>query len=155
MTNLLKLSEIMKFGVVLMIFISAILLNSAIPEARTLKLEREIEHIRQKEYSGELCMQYALIVTKEGWFTCYKCADEKLYMYIGEVWKYGKTCSDLCGRYPNGLPQPFLTFQPQFYGTEKECLILEKQKIQAYPTLPESMNRDIKLIRPPGNKIDR
>jgi hypothetical protein len=138
-----------------MLFISTMLFNSAITEVRTLKLEREIEHISQKEYSGELCMQYALIVSIEGWFSSYKCADEKLYIYIGKVWKYVKTCSDLSGRYPKGLPLPFLTFQPQFYGTKKECLIMEKLKIQAYPTLQECWKREIKLLRPPGNKIDR
>jgi len=145
----------MKFGMILMLFFGVIALNSSIPVARTSKLDREIEQFRQKEYSGELCMQYALIISKEGWFTCYKCTDEKLYMYIGEVWKYGKTCSDLSGRYPNGLPMPFLTFQPQFYGTEKECLIMEKQKIQAYQALPECLIREIKLLWHPGNKIDR
>jgi len=46
-------------------------------------------------------------------------------------------------------------FQPQFYGTEKECLIIEKLKIQAYQTLLECLKREIKLLRPPGNKIDR
>lgn len=97
----------------------------------------------------------ALVVSKEGWFPCYNCPETKIYMYVGEVWKYGKTCLAEKGRYPSGLPHPFLAFQAQFYGTEKECLIAEKEKIYAYPSLPECAKRDVKLLRPPGNKIDR
>jgi len=43
----------------------------------------------------------------------------------------------------------------QIQGTEKECLIAEKEKIYNYPNLPECLKRNFVLIRPAGNKIDR
>ncbi len=70
-------------------------------------------------------------------------------------WKYGKTCNTGQGRYPGGFPASNLVFQAQFYGSEKQCLIAEKEKIYGYAVLPENLKREIKLLRPPGNKTDR
>lgn len=155
MTNVINLLGIKKTVILLLIVSALAVMSVAIPVSRVLKRDKEIERIKEKEYRFDLCMQYALVVTKEGWFPCYNCPEGKIYMYVGEVWKYGKTCLDEAGRYPGGLPRPFLTFKPQYYGTEKDCLIMEKEKIYAYPTLPECLKRSIKLLRPPGNKIDR
>jgi hypothetical protein len=155
MTNLLKLSDFRKFVMVLFVFTSLFALHYSLSEERILKRDREIERIKEKEADCKSCMQYALIVSKDGWFPCYRCSKSLIYMHIGETWKYGKTCLDLSVRYPDGLPLPNLIFQPQFYGTEQECLIVEKQKIYAYLTLPECLKRNVKLLRPPGNKIDR
>jgi len=43
----------------------------------------------------------------------------------------------------------------QFKGVKWRCLIEEINKIIDYPDLPEARKREIKLIRPPGNKQDR
>jgi len=155
MTNIINLFGIKKTIILLFIVSALAVVSIAIPINRILKRDKEIERINEKDYRLKACMQYALVVTKDGWFTCYNCAEGKIYMHIGEVWKYGKTCFYETGRYPSGLPHPFLTFQPQYYGTEKDCLIIEKEKIYVYPTLPECLKRSIKLLRPPGNKIDR
>lgn len=155
MTNIANFLATRKTFAFLLVFLAVALLTISIPLRRTLKKDKEIERIKEKDYRFEQCIQYALIVTQEGWFPCYQCPAGQIYMYAGEVWKYGKTCRGKAGRYPNGLPQPHLAFQPQFYGNEKDCLIMEKQKIYAYPALPECSKREIKLLRPPGNKIDR
>jgi len=68
-----------------------------------------------------------------------------LIFYNIENIKYGK----------GTLTNNNLFFDIQFKGTEKECLLMEKEKIYAYPSLPECKIRNIVLIRPPGNKIDR
>ncbi len=70
------------------------------------------------------------------------------------MWKYGKTCIGEDRRYRD-LRKVNLVFVREYRGTEKECLIREKELIYAYPLLPECRIREIKLIRPPGNKIDR
>jgi hypothetical protein len=155
MTNILKLSNFWKFVVVLFVLSSGLTLHYSLSEERLLKRDKEIDRIRAKDQDFKKCMQYALVVAKEGWFSCYQGNQKQIYMYIGEIWKYGKTCLDLSDRYPDGLPDPFLVFQPQFYGSEQECLIEEKEKIYAYSSLPECLKRQIKLLRPPGNKIDR
>ena len=143
----------------ILIFVSAvfvtILMCYAIPKERILKRDREISRIKTKTDVKFNCIQYALIVRKEGFYPCYNSITETIYMYVGEVWKYGKTCNGENGRYPGGLPYKYLRFTPQFIGTENECLILEKEKIYSYPSLPECRKRNIILLRPPGNKIDR
>jgi hypothetical protein len=126
-----------------------------LPKERVLKRDKEIEHILSKEYENDFCVQYALVATEEGYFPCYSCAGCQIYLYPGEIWKYGKTCKGESGRYPNGFPVPNLKFVIQFEGTESACLVEEKRKIYAYEYLPECQKRNIKLLRPPGNKIDR
>ncbi len=123
---------------------------------RAAKKALEIERIIDKTYPNEYCEQYALIAIKDGWFPCYNCGvAESIYLYKGEVWKYGKTCLGESERYKSGLPTENLRFVQQFKGSEKECLIMEKEKIYNYPNLPECIKRNIFLHRPPGNKIDR
>lgn len=155
MTNIVNFFATRKTIIILFLAVAVTLLTVSIPLSRTLKRDREIDRIKEKDYEINNCMQYALVVTKEGWFPCYHCPEGQIYMYVGEIWKYGKTCFEEAGRYPNGLPHPYLTFQPQFYGSETDCLIMEKEKIYAYPALPECLKRERKLLRPPGNKIDR
>jgi len=135
--------------------VSSLVILWCIPKERVLKRDKEIDDILRKTFPSDYCMQYALIVTKAGWFPCYECATGQIYLQVGNVWKYGKTCKDECGRYPKGLPYKDLFFQPQFFGTEQASLVAEKEKIYAYPALPECQIRAIKLLRPPGNKIDR
>jgi len=151
-----KLINFLQTRQIILLFVCAtVVLCVAIPVSRVLKRDFEIDHILHKDYQNEYCMQYALIVAKDGLFPCHDCLNATIYLHVGEIWKYGKTCNGISGRYPQGLPFKDLIFQPQFYGTEQACLVEEKNKIYAYPALPECQNRTIKLLRPPGNKIDR
>ena len=136
------------------VFVTILIFNIITTE-RILKRDREISRIETKTNVKDNCIQYALIVRKEGFYPCYKCPTNTIYMYVGEVWKYGKTCIGQTGRYPQGMPYKYMRFTPQFIGSENDCLIMEKRKIYAYPMLPECLKRNIKLLRPPGNKIDR
>jgi len=121
---------------------------------RAAKKAREIERIESHSFQYQNCVQYALVAAKDAWFPCYHCVDS-IYLLKGEVWKYGKTCFGENVRYSKGLPARFLIYEVEFEGTEKECLIMEKEKIYNYPNLPECLKRNIVLIRPAGNKIDR
>ena len=138
----------------ILFFVIASLLIT-IPVARVLKRDKEIARIKTKTVTHTYCVQYALIATAEGYYPCYNCLEGTIYLHIGEVWKYGKTCNGESGRYPSGLPYKNLTFLPEFYGNNVMCLVQEKMKIYSYPLLPECQQREIKLVRPPGNKIDR
>ena len=123
---------------------------------RLAKRTKEIERIESHRYNKPNCEQYALVASKNGWYPCYKCGTKKrIYLYKGEIWKYGKTCNGQDGRYSNGLPEFELDYIIQFSGNEGECLIEEKNKIYNYPNLPECKKRDFVLTRPAGNKIDR
>jgi len=133
----------------------------SLPIAREGKMTIEIEKIRTRDYTKQLCVQYALVATIDGFYPCYSSlTSSTIYLKEGEIWKYGKTCNGEEGRYPNGLPFKNLQFIVQFFGTEEQCLIVEKQKIYNYFLLPDNIERAKKngtqiLIRPPGNKIDR
>jgi len=123
---------------------------------RAAKKAHEIERIESHSFQYKNCEQYTLVATEDGWFPCFNCGTaDSIYLYEDEVWKYGKTCFGEQGRYPNGLPVKNLRYEMQIQGTEKECLIAEKEKIYNYPNLPECQKRNIFLIRPAGNKIDR
>lgn len=127
-----------------------------LPQKRASKKAKEIDRIENRTTDKEYCEQYALVAAKNGWFVCFnwdKCT--KIYLQAGEVWKYGKTCNGQQKRYSMGLPFKNLRYVQQFIGTEKECLIQEKHKIYNYPNLPECQKRNVFLLRPPGNKIDR
>ncbi|MFN8257699.1 MAG: hypothetical protein U0W24_18535 [Bacteroidales bacterium] len=154
MTKVSNLIVIMK-AIALFLVIPLVYTFFFLSDERTLKRDREIESIISKDYQNEFCVQYALVATEEGNYVCYGCPDGEIYLYPGEIWKYGKTCKGQTGRYPSGFPVPNLKFVIQFEGTESMCLAEEKRKIYAYPALPECQKRNIKLIRPPGNKIDR
>ena len=123
---------------------------------RAAKKAREIERIESHSFKYQNCVQYALVALKDGWFPCYNCGvAETIYLKEGEVWKYGKTCLGEIGRYKNQLPYSNLVFEIEFEGSEKQCLIMEKEKIYNYPNLPECQKRSFILLRPAGNKIDR
>ena len=147
----------------LIIFVSLLLLSvflyQVLPVERTHKMTKEIERIRTKTDDEKLCVQYALVAVKDGFYPCYKCKTARIFLKRGEVWKYGKTCIGKDKRYSD-LDERNLTFIREFKGTEKQCLIIEKQKIYNYAILPENLKRakekgTAPLLRPPGNKIDR
>ncbi len=125
-------------------------------DIRIKKKAKEVERIESKTYEKTNCEQYALVATENGWFLCFKCGGrDSIFLYEGEVWKYGKTCNGQDGRYSSGLPFKKLRYRIQHEGNEGECLIAEKDKIYNYPNLPECKKRDFVLLRPPGNKIDK
>jgi len=129
-----------------------------ITKEREAKKTKEIERILNKSFNDKTCEQYALVASVSGYYPCYQTECENLIIWLnaGEVWKYGKTCNGEDGRYLSSyLMEMKLFYRQQFVGNEKECLIIEKQKIYSYPNLPECLIRKIILLRPPGNKIDR
>ena len=88
-----------------------------------------------------------------------KVATDSIWLEEGEVWRYGKTCITEIGRYPGKiyyqdakwkLTLRNIVYDPEFIGSETECLVKEKEKIYNYPLLPECLKRKRKLIRPAG-----
>lgn len=114
------------------------------------KLDRELDEF-------DNAVQYALFATVDGYYPCYTCPDGSvtIFLYEGEVWRYGSTRKGKEGRYPNeNYGASNLFYAEQFWGNEMECRKMEKVKIYKYPLLPEALKRGIKLLRPPGNKND-
>jgi hypothetical protein len=118
-----------------------------------MKLIAEIEGIKRKERTGEFCERYALVALLAGFYP--SLHGEPVFLYEGEVWKFGKTCLGEKKRYSDGFPHHNLKFQRQFIGTEAQCLLVEKVKIYSYASSPENQKRKNKLTLPPGNKIYR
>ena len=122
----------------------------ALSPKRQAKLDRELEEIDD-------AVQYALIATVDGNYPCLSCPFglKTVYLYKGNVWKYGTTRKDESERYPGGnYGANNLAFLPMFFGTYSECLKQEKTLIYNYPLLPEARAREVILARPPGNKYD-
>lgn len=116
--------------------------------ARQEKFAKELKELQEGE-------QYVLFALRYGKYPCYNCPDSStITLFPREVWKYGMTTKGQSGRYPNGLPAPFLYYDVQFTGTIQDCLIEEKRKIYQYALRPENLKRKTPIIRPPGNKQD-
>ncbi len=116
---------------------------------RQKKLEKSLRELEEAE-------QYALIIDVPGYYPCFSCKDSVLiFLYTGEIWRYGSTVKQENGRYRNSLRGKNMTYQTQFVGNIFECKKQELLKIYNYPVLPENLKRKIPLIRPPGNKIDQ
>jgi hypothetical protein len=114
------------------------------------KLNKELEEI-------ENAIQYSLRASIDGYFPCHTCPDSTrtIYLYKGQVWRYGSTRKEENERYPGGnYGASNIVFVPEFRGTIAECLRMEKIKIYNYPLLPEARAREFLLAIPPGNKID-
>ncbi len=123
------------------------------------KLHKELARILEKTDLIRPCVQYALVVTKNGYFPSYNSGGV-IFLKEDEVWKYGKTIHREEIRYSGGLPAKNLRFLPEFAGTEIQCLVMEKIKIYGYLTHPENIKRakitkTPPLLRPPGNRIDK
>jgi len=142
----------------------ATLAISLISETRLAKMTNQILKIKI-ENSFPVCEQYVLKARNAQDFPCHECPNGRIFLNYGEVWRYG--FAGMGGekkRYPNGvfyregkwkLTKDHLDYETQLEGTRPECLIEEITKIIHYPELPEAQIREIKLIRPPGNKQDR
>ncbi|TAD97989.1 MAG: hypothetical protein EAZ97_11565 [Bacteroidetes bacterium] len=101
--------------------------------------------------------QYVLIAEVNGWYPCATCVGaDSVFLFKGEVWKYGVTINGEKGRY-NGAKNPLnndLEYIVQFRGNIETCLKLERIQIATYPLLPENLKRIVKLGRPPFNPIN-
>lgn len=117
-------------------------------KTRKAKFEKELNKLNEAE-------QYALEARQNGWYQCFSCSDTNfIFLLSSEIWKYGVTINGENGRYGKVLPVPSLQYVVQFKGSLQECLEEEKRKIYNYAILPENLNRQKPLIRPPGNKRD-
>lgn len=124
--------------------------NKVLAPHRQKKLDKELEEI-------DNALQYVLIARRNGFFPCFTCPDGsgRIYLYKGEVWKYGSTRKGEKGRYPNqNYGTKNVQFVVEFTGTLSECIKMEKIKIYNYPLLPEAEKRAFILAIPPGNSYD-
>jgi len=78
----------------------------------------------------------------------------KIYLYIGEVWKYGVSKNGVKRYNLWWYKDKNVIYVTQFKGNIGECMKKELEKIYAYPILPQNIKREIPLPRPPGNKVD-
>jgi hypothetical protein len=122
--------------------------NFQLSPQRQQELEKRLKRIKRAS-------QYVLRAVNDGYYPCYNCRhDSRIFLYKGEVWKYGVTYAER--RYRNSwLERMNLIYQTEYRGTVEECLIQEANKIYNYAILPENVKRATPLIRPPGNKVDR
>lgn len=126
------------------------------PSGEAQPAKKDLERLAKELEEFDNCEQYVLLAGRDGKYHCYNCPGiDSIYLYTGEVWKYGYTCKGEKGRYPAGPEDPRLLYFKQFSGTLGECAKQEKTKIFYYPTLPENLKRLRPLKRPPGNKIRR
>lgn len=122
--------------------------------------EVQISAQREKQLKQRLkrlnhAEQYVLLAKVDGWYPCYSCeTSDSIYLFAGEVWRYGVTIRGEKGRYGHTLKDKRLLYIVEVYGNVSECLEAEAIKIYTYPKLPENLKRTIPLIRPPGNKVD-
>ncbi|MEM0993013.1 MAG: hypothetical protein AAF847_12890 [Bacteroidota bacterium] len=122
--------------------------NIRISEERQAKMERELEEYENAE-------QYVLRAGRDAFYPCLSDkARKRIFLFKGEVWKYGVTTKKQEGRYARGLPAENLVYLVQFRGNIHECLVEEKRKIYQYSVLPENLKRTTPLLRPPGNQRD-
>lgn len=129
--------------------------------------EKRLELITKilREHFTPVCEQYALVARKSGYYPCFECETRQIFLEERHIWRYGFAGEGgEKARYPTGtyykddvwhLTRQELEYTPQFRGVKWRCLIEEINKIIDYPDLPEARAREIKLIRPPGNKQDR
>jgi len=129
--------------------------------------QKKIEAIAKilREHFTPVCEQYALVTLQSGEYPCFECESGKISLKRDEVWRYGFAGEGgESKRYPSKiyyqdgtwkLTKQELYYETQLRGYRWRCLIEEVIKIIDYPDLPEARAREIKLIRPPGNKQDR
>jgi hypothetical protein len=117
---------------------------------RKAALEKDLEKLENAE-------QYVLKASINGFYPCLSCLNplDSIFLKKGEVYRYGVTTNGEKGRYRNSLKSKSLIYEPQFLGNYLDCLKQEKIKIYYYPTLPECLARETKLLRPAGNPQDR
>lgn len=124
--------------------------NVQLSPQRQKEMNERIERVRYAE-------QYKLFAVADGYYPCYNCGkDTVIFLFKGEVWKYGVTFQGSGKRYSQAwLQRMGLAYAVEYEGSVEECLVQEAQKIYSYATLLENLKRVNPLIRPPGNKVDR
>jgi hypothetical protein len=117
--------------------------------------EQRQEELKKRKTKIDNAEQYALVAASNGLYPCFNCRDKQhIFLYIGEVWKYGVSKNG-SKRYSKSWYQSSnLTYITQFKGLYSECFKRELEKIYQYPILLENLKREEKLPRPPGNKED-
>lgn len=141
------------FIVAMLTFADVIVWVEGVPQLhpkRLAKLQKEEKEIDNAE-------QYALLAKSSGFYPCFMCSTGEVYLFKGNVWKYGVTRKGQRGRYSQVFVSgKKLDYLVQFEGHYAQCLIEEKRKIYHYPLLPENLIRpdSVRLIYPPGNKQD-
>ena len=117
-------------------------------ESRQTQMEQRLERLRS-------CEQYVLIAKTSAFYPCYHCGkDTSIFLFAGEVWKYGITIQGAKGRYRSWVTTMGLRYRVQYRGSVQACLRQETLKIYQYALLPENLKRAVPLMRPPGNKVD-
>jgi len=159
-----KPSKFRRRGFIILIVTIILIPTYQISKERLEKYQENVKKIILEHYFPN-CEQYVLRTNYSGFFPCFGCKSGKIWLNAGEVWRYG--IAGIGGeeaRYPGKnyykdgvwfLNFKDLTYTKEVVGTHAECLLAEQQKIFSYPALPEAVRREIKLIRPPGNKQDR
>ncbi len=116
---------------------------------------KRLEKLKEDTSVVNKCHQYSLFATKNGWYPCYTCDTSFVFLFRGEIWRYGKHCPKDKPRYSDDwLKSMKLKYMTEFKGDLLECTKMEKQKIYTYPLLPENLKRKNPLGHPPGNKND-
>lgn len=98
--------------------------------------------------------QYVLVANRSDWYPCLTCPNKKIYLFSGQIWKYGVTRKQVIGRYGRrNLVEQGLRYIIEFEGNYALCLLEEKRKLYQYPLLPENLARpdSSRLVYPPGN----
>jgi hypothetical protein len=122
--------------------------NVNLSPARQAQMQQRLKRLKR-------CEQYVLRAKFSGFYPCYNCgADTTIFLYAGEVWKYGITIQGETGRYRHWTTTLGLRYRVQYRGSIQACLRQEALKIYQYALLPENIKRAVPLIRPPGNKAD-
>lgn len=118
--------------------------------------KKRLEKLHKDSIKFEKAQQYVLYAAQTGWYECFSCRDTThIYLYAGEVWKYGYTINGAEIRYSQEMRKKF-TYFAQFIGDVKQCMFEERKRIVAYPLLPENLKRSVekRLGRPPANPKD-
>jgi len=110
------------------------------------KMVSEIENIIAKN-KQPLGVQYALVATHSGNYTCFKCPGGTMYLNVNEVWKYGETTKPMDRYSTTYLTTNKVRKVDEFPGKQWEIKVMEKFKIYGYFFVNGHL--------PPGNKIFR
>ncbi|TGX80588.1 hypothetical protein E5358_12515 [Palleniella muris] len=110
-----------------------------------MKRDKEIEGIRNRIFKPNQGFTYALVATKDGYYTDVRKG--RTYLHTGDVWKYGET-TNYKNRYNNEMYRNNnLHMLELFRGNQMTIKIMEKYFIYGYVLV----NREL----PPGNRIFR
>jgi hypothetical protein len=91
--------------------------------------EKRLEKLHKDSIKFEKAQQYVLYAAQTGWYECFSCRDTThIYLYAGEVWKYGYTINGAEIRYSQEMRKKF-TYFAQFIGNVQQCMLEERKKL--------------------------